>query len=51
MTRDFVTCSLASLVGEQTALVLGGLACVVGVLVAVAAQRQFLRYDAHHPTP
>jgi hypothetical protein len=48
---DFVSGSVASLVGEQTALVLGGLACVVGVLVAVAVQRRFLRYDAHHPTP
>jgi hypothetical protein len=33
------------------ALVLGGLACVVGVLVAVGLQRGFLRYDARHPAP
>ena len=48
---DFLAGSVASGVGEQAALVLGGAACIVGVLVAVAAQRGFLRYDAHHPTP
>jgi hypothetical protein len=48
---DFVAGSLGSAVGEQTALVVGGIACVVGVLLAVAAQRAFLRYDALHPTP
>ena len=36
---------------ERIALVLGGLACIVGVLVAVACQRSFLSYDARHPTP
>ena len=48
---DFVSGSVASVVGERLALVLGGLACVLGVLTAVAAQRSFLRYDARHPTP
>jgi hypothetical protein len=48
---DFLAGSLGSAVGEQAALVLGGAACIVGVLVAVAVQRGFLRYDAHHPTP
>jgi len=31
--------------------VLGGVACLAGVLLAVAGQRRFLRYDAEHPTP
>lgn len=48
---DFVAGSLGSAVGEQVALVVGGLACVTGVLLAVAAQGGFLRYDADHPTP
>jgi MFS family permease len=48
---DFVAGSVASVVGERLALVLGGLACILGVLTAVAAQRGFLRYDARHPTP
>ena len=48
---DFVSGSVASVVGERLALVLGGLACVLGVLTAVAAQRSFLRYDARHPAP
>jgi ENTS family enterobactin (siderophore) exporter len=48
---DFLSGSLAAGVGERWALVLGGLACMVGVLLAVAAQRSFLRYDARHPLP
>jgi hypothetical protein len=48
---DFLAGSVASGVGEQAALVIGGIACMVGVLLAVAAQRGFLRYDADHPTP
>jgi MFS family permease len=48
---DFLAGSLGSAVGEQAALVLGGTACIVGVLIAVGLQRGFLRYDAHHPTP
>ena len=48
---DFVAGSVASAVGERAALVLGGAACLVGVVVAVAAQRGFLRYDALEPTP
>jgi MFS family permease len=48
---DFVAGSLGSMLGEQTALVIGGLACLAGVLLAVAMQRRFLRYDADHPTP
>lgn len=48
---DFLAGSVASVTGERAALVLGGLACITGVLLAVAAQRGFLRYDAVHPTP
>ncbi len=48
---DFLAGSVASGVGERWALVLGGTACVVGVLVSVAVSRRFLAYDAQHPTP
>jgi MFS family permease len=48
---DFVAGSVASGTGERLALVLGGLACVAGVLTASALSRRFLRYDARHPTP
>ena len=48
---DFLVGSVGEATSEQLALVLGGLACVVGVLVAVTFQRGFLRYDARHPTP
>jgi MFS family permease len=48
---DVLAGSVASTVGERLALVLGGLACVVGVLTASALSRRFLEYDARHPTP
>ncbi len=48
---DFLVGSVGEATSERLALVLGGLACVVGVLVAVTFQRGFLRYDARHPTP
>ena len=48
---DVVSGSLASAVGERPALVLGGLACIVGVLAACALSPRFLSYDARHPTP
>jgi hypothetical protein len=48
---DFLAGSVASGVGERLALVLGGLACIVGVLVAISVQRRFLAYDARHPAP
>jgi MFS family permease len=48
---DFVAGSLAGVAGERVALVVGGLACVAGVLLATAAQRRFLAYDARHPSP
>jgi MFS family permease len=48
---DVLAGSVASTVGERLALVLGGLACVAGVLTASALSRRFLEYDARHPTP
>jgi MFS family permease len=48
---DFLAGSVASGVGERVALVLGGIACLAGVVAAAAVQRGFLRYDADHPTP
>ena len=48
---DFLAGSVASGVGERLALLLGGLACVAGVLVACAVSPGFLAYDARHPTP
>jgi MFS family permease len=47
---DFLLGSVGEASTERLALVLGGLACIVGVLVAVAFQRGFLEYDAAHPT-
>jgi hypothetical protein len=50
-TGDFLVGSLAALVGEQQALSIGGAMCVCGVLLVVALQRGFLRYDARDPRP
>ncbi|MDO9377704.1 MAG: MFS transporter [Nocardioidaceae bacterium] len=48
---DFVAGSLASATSEPVALLLGGAACVLGVVLAVATHRRFLAYDAREPTP
>ena len=48
---DFLVGSVGEATTERIALVLGGLACIVGVLVAVALQRSFLAYDARNPMP
>ena len=48
---DFLAGSVASGVGEQVALVLGGVACVVGVGLACLASHRFLAYDARDPQP
>jgi MFS family permease len=48
---DFVAGSVGELFGERFALVVGGLACVAGVLLAVLRWPGFLRYDARHPEP
>ena len=48
---DFLAGSVAAGTGERVALVLGGVACVVGVVTAVALHREFLRYDDRDPRP
>ena len=48
---DFLAGSVAAHTGERVALLLGGLACVVGALTASALSRGFLSYDADRPTP
>lgn len=48
---DFLAGSLASLTSEETAMVIGGFACIVGVGLAMARQRNFAMYDSRHPTP
>jgi MFS family permease len=50
-TGDFLAGSLASATSERFALIAGGCACVLGVLLAVWSQRRFIAYDADHPTP
>lgn len=50
-TGDFLMGSAGSLLGERLAIVLGGVACVAGVVLAVLSTRGFLAYDARHPTP
>ncbi len=48
---DFVLGSVAELVGEQWAMVIGGGLCIAGVLLAVTLNRRFLAYDGRHPQP
>ena len=48
---DFVLGSVASLIGEEWAMVAGGGLCIGGVLLAVTLNRRFLAYDGRHPTP
>jgi MFS family permease len=48
---DFLAGSVGEVSTERLALVVGGAACVVAVLIAVAFQRSFLRYDGRHPSP
>jgi MFS family permease len=48
---DFVAGSVASISGERLALLLGGAACVLGVVIAVALQPEFLQYDGREPRP
>jgi len=48
---DFLAGSVAGAVGERAALLVGGAACLLGVTLAVLAQRDFLRYDADDPRP
>ncbi|WP_313405373.1 MFS transporter [Aeromicrobium sp.] len=48
---DFLIGSLASVVGEEWAMVVGGGLCITGVLLAVTLNRRFLAYDGRHPAP
>lgn len=48
---DLVVGAVGDAVGEASAAVLGGLACVLGVIVFALLQPGFTRYDAGHPTP
>src|SRR5690606_20548420 len=41
----------ASWFGEHWAAVIGGLTCVVLLVVVLAVQRRFLAYDARNPQP
>lgn len=48
---DVQSGTVASIVGESTAVVVGGIACI-GVVLGLARWRsQFWMYDAHHPVP
>jgi MFS family permease len=42
---------VAGKIGEGLTAVLGGLACIVAILVLARLQRGFIHYDARHPTP
>ncbi len=46
---DFVAGSTAALTTPTIALAAGGLACVLGVLIASSRERAFMAYDARHP--
>jgi MFS family permease len=46
---DALIGTTASLWGERTAIVVGGLACVVGTLFFTLRNKGFVRYDARHP--
>lgn len=48
---DFLLGGGGDLVGERAMLVIGGIACVAGAVLAAASQRGFLRYDARDPQP
>ncbi|SDT38719.1 Predicted arabinose efflux permease, MFS family [Friedmanniella luteola] len=48
---DLVLGAESSWVGEGWAAVLGGLTCMVVLALVVSRERNFLRYDALHPTP
>jgi MFS family permease len=48
---ELVSGAVASAWSEWGALVLGGVACVVAMLVLARAQRSFLDYDARAPRP
>lgn len=47
---DFVAGAAAGLLGEPAAMMWGGVACGMAVVVVAVAQRRFLSYDARSPT-
>lgn len=46
---DAVVGTTASVMGEQVAIVAGGVACITATLAFVLRNRSFLAYDARHP--
>ncbi len=48
---DFLAGSTAALTTPTIALAVGGLACIIGVTIAMAREPAFARYDAFHPVP
>ncbi|NAZ80726.1 MFS transporter [Kineococcus sp. R8] len=48
---DLVLGSTAEVTGEGLAALVGGMLCVVGVLLLARAQPRFVRYDARDPQP
>jgi len=48
---DFTSGAVASLSTESFAIVAGGCACMIGVLLLGLHYRGFARYDARHPVP
>ena len=47
---DVVAGSAATVLGERVAIVGGGLACIFATLALVGWHRNFIRYDARHPS-
>ncbi|MEO8329638.1 MAG: MFS transporter [Candidatus Nanopelagicales bacterium] len=48
---DVVAGSAATVLGERTAIIGGGIACIATTFALVAWHRGFIRYDARHPAP
>ncbi|MGZ5372028.1 MFS transporter [Aeromicrobium sp.] len=48
---DFLAGSLAALTSEETAMVIGGFACILGVGLSMARNRKFAAYDSRRPMP
>jgi MFS family permease len=46
---DAVVGTTAGLFGEQAAIVIGGVACIVATVAFTLRNRGFVRYDARHP--
>lgn len=42
---------VAEAIGEGWTAIIGGVACILAMVVFALWQRGFVRYDAHHPTP